>query len=195
MNDGKQYYLSEVFIDDYTQADDRVYVFSSKEYDEQQAQAQAQDRTSVVENSVIDSDDGSSNGSDDFKQFVTVTRSGAFDSGGLPWKSVNITSALKIDTWDVTLDLTPTVDKGPDTEKGMDLRTLFAGDLSFFDSSSFRTEYTKIDFSISSNDLDCWENTKPETTVTMISKKEQERVKRTVLDNPLALLGYEVYYP
>lgn len=181
-NSKKQYYASEVFIDDYTQSDDRVYAFKP-------VSSAEGERKSIVAPAVSDDSDNSDD-EEDVHQFVMISRTASLNAGDLPWKSACITSPEKIDTWNVRFELTP-LDKGSDTEKGITLKTLFATDLSLFDSSSFRTEYTTIEFSISDNDLDCWK-CEEKDCVKIIGKKEQERVKRLVLDNPLALLGYEI---
>jgi hypothetical protein len=95
-NSKKQYYAEQVFIDDYTQSDDRVYLFKPI----------STERKSIVAPAAsVDGEDSDDDGND--HQFVTINRAASLNTGNLPWKSACITSPEKIDTWDVTFGLTP----------------------------------------------------------------------------------------
>jgi hypothetical protein len=159
--DGKQYYVSSVSIDDHSQADDRSY--------------------GLVETAYFGKDWGDY----DPTSSLIINRLEPFDPDQMPWQSSN-TTVVTATTWQVWVNISPTADST--SEKGIPLDTLFNNDLSYFDSTDFKTEFTTINFNISDNNLDTWVATKSVSIV----KKQQEGVKRNVVDDPLKLLGYEV---
>jgi hypothetical protein len=120
------------------------------------------------------------------------------DPDNCPWKTINVSTALSAVTYDVNFNLTPVLSeerlKAEETKQsGVAIPDLFSKHLSFFDNTSARMEFTKIYFSLSDNDLDCW-NSKRHTPITTINSVYQESVKRHMMDNPLSLLGYEIKY-
>jgi hypothetical protein len=156
--------VSSLSIDDHSQADDRFYQLIEVAY---------------FGKDIPDSYDPISN--------LILNRVEPFDPDEMPWQSANVSDVATASTWNVWINLSP-IDGT--SEKGIAMDDLFTKDLSFFDSSDFKTEFTKIFFSISDNNLDTWAAIKP---VTSIVKKQQEGAKRKVIDDPVALLGYEVF--